>query len=333
VGRTFNGTNLDILILAYDNTGTLLWSRVIDRGGNDVPSAAVLGPGDRIFFTGRTETTPGTEVYDFYTVCYSSTGSVIWSDIYDGTGSGNDESQAIAFVPLRDGPVISGKSDRDASAGENMDMVTIQYDANGNRVWTNVFGGNAQSDDIPDALAVKPNSQVYLVGHTNTSTALLPNYDLYFAAINPYNGNTIYSDLYNGVADSSDIPNTIVLRNNDIFIAGSCFAPNQQRNILVLKYAGSVDGIDENLPGESVFRFYPIPATDRLDFRSDIVLPDDASLSVSDITGKTLLQHDLNRSSEATLPLTGLAAGSYTVVLSADGKVLFRKKFLHLSVK
>lgn len=330
VGRTQSGSNIDFLLLAYDNAGTLLWSRTTDGGGEDVASGAVVDANENICFTGRTESSAGSGIFDYYTACYNSSGTLLWSAAYDGNGSGNDEAQTIAFNPMYKGPVVSGKSDRDASVNENMDMVTIQYDSTGTVAWTNVYTGSAGADDIPDALAVKSNSQVFLVGHTNTSTVAFPKYDLYFAVLNPYNGYVIYSDIYNSAADSSDIPNTILLRNNDIYIGGSCFAPNQQRNILLLKYSGTVSGIGQ-LDGNGYhLKTYPNPANDRIHLEWNLPMTRSVTIEITDAAGRICYQTPATSASGLTVPLTEVPAGVYFVTLKWGDEPAFRNKFIRI---
>ena len=62
-------------------------------------------------------------------------------------------------------------------------------------------------------------------------------------------GGIVWSDIYNSPADSSDIPNQLLVRGNTFYVAGSSVKGANQRDILVLKYSGQL--VDVQTPTES----------------------------------------------------------------------------------
>ncbi len=328
-GRTFNGTNFDILIICYNNAGTQLWAHTYDGGfGLDLPSGLTLGTGENIFICGRTETsTPG--VFDFLTLKFNSAGTQQWAIPYNGSGNGDDEAQSIAFNGFYGGPVVTGKSDSDPSLNENMDMITLQYDSTGIQVWLNSFAGIAGSDDIPDNVAVNASYQIYLTGHTNKASILQPNYDIYTTVLNHMDGSSLWSDTYNGPSDSSDIGNLIYLNGADFYVAGSTFETGQQRNTLIIKYSGTVDGLSQANTKNGIV-VYPNPADNFLHINLNNIQSTHTLIQVYDAIGKEIISRSLLPNADNLLDINSLESGIFHYLISNQNEIISSGKFSHI---
>src|SRR4030095_12591310 len=95
----------------------------VDRNGN-------------VFVTGLSITSSNGS--DFVTIKYSSAGVPLWTNRYDGPGSGTDEWPRMAVDHSRN-VVVSGISDhhRYDSFHTNYDYATIKYSSAGVPLWTN----------------------------------------------------------------------------------------------------------------------------------------------------------------------------------------------------
>lgn len=123
-GRSPDTTNgFDFLTVKYSNTGTALWSNRYDGPGYsaDIPYGMVLDGGDNVYVTG---VCGGNETsYDYATVKYSSAGTPLWTNVFNGQGNDRDEARAIAVD--RDGNVFVTGFSTNSTSGN--DIVTIAY--------------------------------------------------------------------------------------------------------------------------------------------------------------------------------------------------------------
>lgn len=93
-GRRNNGTDNDVLILKYDNAGSLIWQQSFDGGSGDDDCKDAMIDVDGNFVVGASsESSPGSLIYDFQVSKFSSDGELLWNTAYDGNG--NDEVRAI----------------------------------------------------------------------------------------------------------------------------------------------------------------------------------------------------------------------------------------------
>src|SRR5262249_31880777 len=102
--------------LAYSADGVPLWtntSSLYER------YAVALDPNRNVIVTGYDQNSS-----DFVTVAYSSVGSVLWTNRYDGPGNGADSAYAMA-VDRSGNVVVSGTSWN----GSNFDFATVKYSA------------------------------------------------------------------------------------------------------------------------------------------------------------------------------------------------------------
>jgi uncharacterized delta-60 repeat protein len=329
-GRTYNGSNYDILLLCYTNAGTLLWSQTYNGGANDFNTGIVLDANNNAYLCGRKETAVS-GVFDYVTLKYNAAGVQQWIRTYDGTGSGDDEAQALAFNLLYGGPVVTGKSDIDPTANVDFDMMTIQYDSTGTVQWMQSFSGNPGGDDIPDDIAVAAGYKVLMTGHTNKSTALNPNFDIRTVMINSFTGLEEWADVYNGPSDSSDIGNQLFVNGSDFYVAGSSYNVGTQRDALVLKYNILNTGLTATEEINSSALSYPNPAGQFVKIIAPRVAHTDYSLVIYDTTGRRIQPGILNDNYEFTVDLTSTAEGVFTYLLTgSDGSVLHGKLF-HLT--
>ncbi len=133
----------DIYVIKYLPNGTIDWTATpYDGGGNDYPSAVYFDPSGNVIVTGYTHN--GTD-YDFFTRMYDgSDGTVVWTDIYNVGGSGDDRAVSLSVDSLGD-IYVAGTA---ITASGNRDFYTIKYAAlDGARLWEKSFNGLADGDD------------------------------------------------------------------------------------------------------------------------------------------------------------------------------------------
>lgn len=304
-GRSWNGTDYDIFLIKYNNSGVQQWIQHYHGGfGNDEPKELVIDANEQILIAGRSEEVMDS-VFDYVILKYTNTGTLTWSYKYNGSGFGNDEAQGIS-VDSQGNSAIIGLSDQDSTANINYDMVVIYLNANGSPVWTSSYNGQSNLEDIGDDVAFNNFGQVYTTGHTNKGSNSYPNYDIITRILDP-NGGLLWSNIFNGSSDSSDIPNVIYLKNNDFYIGGSTKTTNEMRNMLLLKYSGTV-GISP-ISVEQSIAVFPNPFQDELNF----IIPElwlNSTLEIFEMNGRIVYQGKLSESQSA-VHLSNLMAGAY----------------------
>ncbi|GAM09449.1 titin [Geobacter sp. OR-1] len=209
--------NQDIYLIKYLASGTRAWIPVIiDKLGDDIPSAVVFDKKGDIFITGTSHN--GTN-RDIFTAKYSgATGALIWEDLYNG-GYGDDQGLALAIDPSGN-PYVAGF----VTTGANgRDFITIKYDgadvSSQRRTWQPTYDGPAHGDDWAAAISVDPidGSTVTVAGTSRTR-----NNDADFHVIRyNANGGEIWSSTIMRPDTDEELKSMSTDLSGNIFVAGS----------------------------------------------------------------------------------------------------------------
>ncbi len=229
-GTTADDVNTDFVVMAYSNTGISLWTNY--HGANfpiifpspDFPSALTVGKNGNVFVSGYSGG-------DFATVAYSSSGTALWTNRYDGPVHRGDYATAIA-VDSSNNVFVTG-----ASEGENShyDYATIAYSADGVPLWTNRFDGLDFDDDEARAIAVDNSGNVYVTG----SSSAFGSSDFVTIAYSN-SGVPLWTNTYNGPYDDIDEPNAIAVdHQGNVYVTGS----SQDESIDCATVAYSASGV------------------------------------------------------------------------------------------
>ena len=145
---------------AYSSGGALSW---VNYGGSYWPAGAspvAVAPGTNgdVYVTGSSAGV-GTG-YDYLTFAYSSTGSPLWTNVYNGPASTDDYAQALA-VGGSGNVYVTGSS---PCTNGSYEYLTLAYSSNGVALWTHRFGESGGSQAL--ALAVDRNDSVYVTGQS-----------------------------------------------------------------------------------------------------------------------------------------------------------------------
>ncbi len=121
--------------------------------------------------------------------------------------------------------------------------------------------GNMTPDAIvADDILIAPNGYACIAAHADEVNTSLSDYNWHIYLLYPDNA-TIASDIWEGSALTTDVPNTMLLLNNKLIAAGSSIETNGQRNMQFIAYDVSITGIESNLQ-QPEWSVYPNPATD-----------------------------------------------------------------------
>ncbi len=151
-GTSFTGTNYYFATVGYSATGVPLWTNRYNRpGGSDDRAIAIAVDGrGNVFVTGQSCTKFNSTVFSdhrYATVAYSSAGTPLWTNLYNGSSSG---SMCSAIAADASGNVfVTG-----LSWLNGFGFTTVAYSAVGAPLWTNsynsVFGGYNTAVVAPD---------------------------------------------------------------------------------------------------------------------------------------------------------------------------------------
>ncbi len=218
VGASYHtATANDYLTIKYSSQGMPLWTNRYNHWVNrmDVPNAVAVDGSNCVIVTGYSEGFPSSPDYyngDYATIKYSSAGEVLWINRYGGSGDGSNmfsgwDGAAAVAVDHNNDVIVTGKS----SNGTNGDYATIKYSSNGAELWVRRYNGPPNSEDSASAVAVDAGNNVIVTG---SSVGSASTYD-YLTIKYSSSGDPLWTNRYNGPANSADHANTLTVDASD----------------------------------------------------------------------------------------------------------------------
>jgi hypothetical protein len=155
-------TGLDVVTLAYDPKGNLLWKAQYDGPGNGSDGALAIATDadSNVYVTGSSDNIDG--LLDYVTIAYDSSGNELWVARYDSPIKSSDRAFAIC-VDSSSNVYVTGESH---VSGPNDDYATVKYDSMGNEIWARLYGSSKR--DVGEAIAVDAQGNVYVTGTGGT---------------------------------------------------------------------------------------------------------------------------------------------------------------------
>jgi uncharacterized delta-60 repeat protein len=162
IGMGETGT-IDYATVKYAPDGQELWAQQYDgpAGLNDIASAIGIDAADNIYVTGYVDSGANA---NFGTVKYAPEGTEIWARIYNGPENGNDYAQGIA-VDIDGNVAVTGYNYN----AVNADYGTVKYDSDGTELWTHLYNGPSDGNDVPYAVALDVTGNVVVTGYSYDS--------------------------------------------------------------------------------------------------------------------------------------------------------------------
>jgi uncharacterized repeat protein (TIGR03803 family) len=231
------------LTVAYSSGGAFLWARTYNSGGGlQEPKDIAADASGNVFVTGWSGF-----VYDYATLGYAADGTPLWTNRYNGPGGSYDSAQAVAVDG--DGNVfVTGH----AFNGTSYDYGTIKYSNSGVPLWTNVYNGPTSDVDRADAMAVDGAGNVFVTGYSGSGGA-----DDFATVAYSTDGTPLWTNRYNGPANSYDAANAVALDGNgNVIVTGHSYGTGETYDYATVAYSGAgvplwtnryigpVDGVD-----------------------------------------------------------------------------------------
>lgn len=196
--------NPDMWIVKIDGNGSKLWDIKLTgtQTGNDAVSDIFTDNFNNGYAVGY-QTNAGTG-QDAAIIKFNSSGSVLWSKKY--TGSGNQKDAYRDIGSRNAGVYAVGYTTK--PNGES-DMLIAKYDANGNLQWSRTYNSPQSGNDTAISVNVDNNQNIAVVGSSDSAKVITLRYDA--------NGNLLWA-----VANEKNIsvvgPDVVAMNNGMAFI-------------------------------------------------------------------------------------------------------------------
>ncbi|MCX6640285.1 MAG: T9SS type A sorting domain-containing protein [bacterium] len=222
----------------FDPDGNLLW--VTQYSGpeqsNEYSFALAVDDAGFVYATGYTSTYPSAD--HIVTIKYTPDGAAQWIARFDSVGI--NETRACDVAVDHDGNVYVMGWQYQSGVYDGYDYLVIKYNAQGVQLWVNYYNGPGNGLDIPNALKLDVQANVYVTGKSRGTSAT--GYDI---ATIKYNSAGVQQWLrrYNTPRAGEDEARAMVIDNaGDIIIAGFMDSTGiDQQVFLTLKY--NPDGV------------------------------------------------------------------------------------------
>lgn len=326
-GKSFNGTNDDIVTIKYNSSGIQQNIATYSGGyGDDTPNAIAIDANSNIYVTGQSA---AINLYDdCTTIKYNSSLTQTWAQTFNGIGNKNDRAYAIA-VDGSGNVYITGESDSATSQfTKNYDYVTIKYNPAGVQQFANTYNGLSNTDDTPAAITLDGLGNIYVTGQSENGISNFPNKD--FATIKYDNsGNLLSTAIYDGTVSGSDGANAMIIDNmGNVYVTGSGFSTIGQKDIITIKYSFPV-GISEQLNNQSGIMVYPNPFCTITNIS---IVSENTSLTwvlnIYDTTGKKVVSQNMENTNHTIIQKGNLSNGIYFYQAVDKTKVLGSGNFI-----
>lgn len=186
-------TNDDLLVVKYDQNGSLLWSQRFNDIGNatDRGEKVVVDNANNIYVTGRSNN--GADD-DFVTIKYSAQGTQQWIQFVDYGGIDRATDMGIDG---QNNIYVTGRR----SNGVDDDYCTVKYSSAGTLVFSKFF--DFVEDDRAEAIAVNTDGSFVVTGRSDANATAVLNYNYYTVKYDA-NGTQQWAVSYEGTGSNDD---------------------------------------------------------------------------------------------------------------------------------
>ncbi len=306
----------DYLTIKYNSNGVEQWEARHNGPANysDVATSIAIDEAGSIYVTGSCYST--TTLNDYVTIKYNSSGSQVWSAVYDGPASGSDMPKMVALD--NSGNVfVTGYS---TGNGTSIDYATIKYNSAGSEQWTARYNGTANNVDEACAVTTDLGGNVYVTGKERINGAIYDYATVKYTA----NGSQQWIAKFNGASNMNDGATSVKVDNqgnvyvtgNSVSGANSDFVTIKYSQILKTGPLTSVTGNNNEVP-ESFYisQNYPNPFNPNTKIKFGLTKQSAVNITVYDAAGRIveeLLKNELNAGTyEVNWNASSYSSGAY----------------------
>lgn len=230
--------NLNGCIAKFDQAGNLICNYYYNgfKNDDDEFSAMAIATNGIIYAVGYTKVID--QKSNMLLVKWDpATCDTIWTRTYNFNANQSDKAESIV-LDVAGNIYLTGRSDSNpVDTTDNLDIVTIKYDSNGNQLWIDRFDGVVSFRDEPVKIILDNNGDVLVAGRTEN----IHDDDFFIIKYNSSTGSRSWSNpiIYNGPFSNDDrVTDIIVDASNNIFVCGysqTSSTPSLQDPV-ILKY-------------------------------------------------------------------------------------------------
>ncbi len=187
----------------YSSAGTPLWTNRYNApaDSSDQATAIAVDKYGNVFVTGSSFDFSSS--FDYATIKYSSAGTALWTNRYNGPVSGIDQATAIA-ADTNGNVFVTGFSEGN---GTGFDFATLKYSSAGAQLWPNRYNGPGNSLDIASNIVVDASGDVIVTGPSSGGSSGLDYATIRYSSA----GTQLWARRYNGPGNGDDIPSGIAV--------------------------------------------------------------------------------------------------------------------------
>ncbi|GAA5120262.1 hypothetical protein JIN84_20605 [Luteolibacter yonseiensis] len=207
------------------STGSQIWNHTSTIDGTDA-AAVAADPSGNVAVAGRNG-------QDAFVVSLGGTGTVNWSQTYNGAGNGYDAWNAVTFLSTGDLAVAGYVTG--ATGGQNF-CVARYPGAGGGSTWIREVNGSANSGDLAYDIVRDTSNNLYAAGLLRNSAT---GQTAYIAKLAGATGSVTWSFAKNGgntLPEATDAFFSVRLLGDDVLTAGCVADPTNKSNILVSRF-------------------------------------------------------------------------------------------------
>jgi hypothetical protein len=198
--------------------------------GDDSAIAVAVDGSNNVIVTGWSAGSGTTK--DYLTIKYSNAGAPLWTNRYNGPGNGDDSATAMS-VDANNNVIVTGYS---TGSGSSYDYATIQYSSAVVPLWSNRYNGPGNDWDVAHAVAVDGSNNVIVAGESSATGYANSDYvTIQYSSA----GVPLWTNRYNGPADSYDYAYSIAVDgSNNVIVTGQSYNGTND-DYVTLKYSGA----------------------------------------------------------------------------------------------
>jgi len=227
-GRT-SSQSTDYLVLKYNTSGNLLWSRSYDGIDNNTDrlSDMILDDSGNVYVTGSSKEGAANGYYNWLTIKYSPDGELRWKKSLDWTMHKEDIAYSITLDKDRN-VFVAGYGWALPEGYQNFDIVVVKYDNNGQQLWARSFDSPPNHSDWGYSVVTDDSGYAYVSGYTYPEKIALIKYDR--------DGNEKWVREYPRMSGEYAIPLFSKIDKQNNIIINGYYQVSGQSNFVTLKY-------------------------------------------------------------------------------------------------
>jgi hypothetical protein len=202
------------------------WEQLFGLGGSGVAATAIaVATNGNVFVTGS-----------YATIAYSSAGEPLWTNRYDSSGFGFTATAAALAVDGSDNFFVTGYAPHGGSPYPYEDYVTVACSSAGVPLWTNRYNGPSDRDDVPSALAVDKNGNVFVTGYSFSTNSGADYVTIAYSSA----GAQLWTNRYNWRDNNNDYATAIAVdSSNRVYVTGYSYGNASFRDYSTIAYSNT----------------------------------------------------------------------------------------------